>query len=278
MWGDTFTLAEAEYCRLLQRELSGIGWMRPLLTKIEENGGITRKNKPILFELRFAAELHGLGLKAVYEYPTGIGNSTVDFLVKTEGIEWLIELVSLETTDAIKQATRTSGPFTWIELESSSTDEEAAESVEMIKAAQKIVVKATKFPSIQASRFHVIVGDMRGFLIGGGDVGDYRHIAYGVPGLRIFKESERFLVRLLRSANGMLEPIKGLFEKSNPLKDSPILHDRIHFLGFVNEKRYSSDCIRKHAYYLANPHLTTEDTLRKIFADYPMKPIKPEKA
>lgn len=176
MWADILTLKEAKYCERAIGELEGVQWARPLLDRIQRAGGIKNETKPLLFELRFAYELNRLGSSAEYEYKTGVGNSTVDFRVVAGTAEWLIELVSLQISEGVRQATHVEGLVSVTELRSDSTNPKQSEEAEMIRAQEKIVDKVflrdagpIKFPEVQQGRYHVIVCDMRGFLINGGD-------------------------------------------------------------------------------------------------------------
>jgi len=105
MWADFLTGREGNYCKSLINDLKNLDWIQPLIRKIKETGGISKQTKPLLFELRFAAELYRLGLSSDYEYKTGINDSTVDFRIKKDDSSWLVELVSIEISDAVERAT-----------------------------------------------------------------------------------------------------------------------------------------------------------------------------
>lgn len=282
MWADILTSREAEYCKQLLCEFDGVQWVRPLLNRIERAGGIRYESKPLLFELRFAYELHRLGLEASYEYETGVGNSTVDFRVSKGGVEWLIELVSLRTSDAVKDATYKEGPVSITELRSDAADIRQSPEAAMIRAQEKIIEKVfvkdvgpIKFPSIQADRYHVIVCDTRGYLLNGGDQWDYRQIAYGHAGIPQSHPHRPFLVQYWTGKNGLREPIKGLFEEGNPTTGTQVLQDRMHYLGFVNEKEYKEGYIPNQSRYFANWHFFKRGEEEKIFNDhFPLQPSR----
>lgn len=59
----------------------------------------------LMFEVRFAQELQLAGVTAEYEFRVGVGDSTVEFRLNTTPT-WLIELVSVRTSDAARRATR----------------------------------------------------------------------------------------------------------------------------------------------------------------------------
>jgi hypothetical protein len=58
-----------------------------------------------LFEARFALALHDCGVTPEYEHAAGLGNTTVDFQFGP----WLVELYSLDESDAVKAATWQNG-------------------------------------------------------------------------------------------------------------------------------------------------------------------------
>jgi hypothetical protein len=231
-----------------------------------------------MFEVRFAYELHLAGFAPEYEYSAGVGSSTVEFRVPGSP-EWLIELVSIRASQTAKRAVRQSGVIYSQTLTSTACDRKQSEEAEMITAEQKIGEKVftggspTKFPSPELRSRHLILVDMRGYLDEGGDVFDYRQMAYGAGGV---PQEYAWMIHYWDVGSGRHEPIKGLFEVSNPLASSSLVRERIHYLGFVRERCYSKHEIRDHAYYLANPHLfhSTEE-VETDFASYPLQPVRP---
>ena len=248
--------------------LQNVSWALPLLRKLEQQGGILQANIPLLFELRFAHELHRRNRLAEYEFPTGVGDSTVDFRIPNV-TNWLVELVSIRESDAALGATVDSGLFFGLVLTSTgATDSKETEAGEMLLVQQKIGEKVyrngpIKFPTPQAGSFHMILVDMRGYL--GGipvvDHHDYRQIADGphrVPD---------YAVQFWRN-----EPIKGLFEVANPLLAAATIRERIHFLGFVHERSYADGEIPAIASYFANAHLFRDIAeARAAFEAFPLK-------
>ncbi|PYO96028.1 MAG: hypothetical protein DMD60_12025, partial [Gemmatimonadetes bacterium] len=101
MFGEILTASEVDYCRAVRDELSGVPWIAPLIARLDGERWCYQ-TKPLLFELRVAAEIHRAGLTAHYEYPTGIGSSSVDFRFEHDSREWLVELVSILVSDAVK--------------------------------------------------------------------------------------------------------------------------------------------------------------------------------
>jgi hypothetical protein len=82
MWTDSLSLLEARFTEKVLKEISSVPWAQPLLSKVHKGGGLISENMPLLFEARFAYELYRKNLKFEYEYPAGVGDSTVEFRVK----------------------------------------------------------------------------------------------------------------------------------------------------------------------------------------------------
>ena len=199
-----------------------------------------------MFEVRYAHELFLAGSSATYEYATGIGDSRVDFRTDSSPA-WLIELVSVRTSEATRRATRKVGQLSETLLVPTPDDPDRSEAGEIIRAQGKIGEKVlagsapTKFPPIGDS-FHMILIDMRGFLLHGGDFGDYCEIAYGAQGF----QPHQF--PLLHWVSG--RPIKGLFEPDNarpaarfiqePLLCSPSLRAGILSEGEIGKIAYNA--------------------------------------
>ena len=220
-----------------------------------------------MFEMRFAHELHRAGVSAEYEYRAGVGGSTIEFRTNTSP-QWLIELVSVRTSDAAKRATRQTGLIYEQLLASTREDPARSEEAEMITAEQKIGEKVfadnrpTKFPSITNS-LHLILTDIRGYLDQGGDIFDYRQMAYGASGI---PAEYSWTVHYWQG-----RPIKGLYEKDNPLHAAQYIQERIHFLGFICEGGFHEGEICEVAYYLANPHLfQNQEAAANAFLSYPL--------
>jgi hypothetical protein len=76
LW-DNLTLAEVEFTKRTLAALKGEPWAQPLIKNISDAGGILHQNMPLLFEARIAYALHCRGVKVQYEYPTGVGSSSV---------------------------------------------------------------------------------------------------------------------------------------------------------------------------------------------------------
>ena len=272
MWSDRLTLKEAQRTERAIAALSTSPWTHPLLARLEVAGGIKSDNMPLMFEVRFAQELQLAGVTAEYEYRAGVGDSTVEFRLDTTPT-WLIELVSVRTSDAARRATRKIGMIYEQLLRPAPEDPGRSEEGEMITTEQKIGEKVfsdgrpTKFPSLDGS-FRLILTDIRGYLEQGGDIVDYRQMAYGAAGV---PRRCAWAIRYWESKPGQLTPIKGLFEQGNPLRAARYVQERIHFLGFVREHDFSDGEIKRVSNYLANWHLFT--TLEKAEAAYGTYPL-----
>lgn len=143
----------------------------------------------------------------------------------------------------------------------------------MITAEQKIGEKVfsggkpRKFPPLDGS-FRLILADIRGYLDQGGDIVDYRQMAYGAPGV---PRKCAWTIRYWQSTPGQLTPIKGLFEQGNPLKSAQYVQERIHFLAFVREHDFSDGEIKRVGYCLANWHLfPTQEKAEVAYETYPL--------
>jgi hypothetical protein len=69
------------------------------------------------------------------------------------------------------------------------------------------------------------------------------------------------------------EPVKGLLDPNVPLRDAPALQERVHFVGFVTERRYRENEIRAVGYYLGNWHLfAAHEQAEAAFRSYPLLP------
>ena len=272
MWSDRLKTIEVHRTERALSDLSTVSWANPLLTRLAKAGGIKSENMPLMFEVRFAQELHHAGITAEYEYNAGVGDSTVEFRLNTTP-EWLIELVSIRTSDAAKRAIRKVGLIYEQLIRPTPEDPGRSEEGEMITAEQKIGEKVfakgkpTKFPTLDSS-LRLILIDMRGYLDEGGDVWDYRQMAYGASGI---PPKYSWMIHYWESQPGKLSPIKGLFESDNPLRSAKYIQDRIHFLGFVRERDFYDGELKDIGYYLSNWHLfrKNEDAI-KAYETFPL--------
>lgn len=271
MWTNTISAPEAAKNKRAVEGLRRVTWAQPLLRRLEHSGGMLSNNAPLLFEVRFAYELHQAGCVAEYEYAAGVGQSSVDFKIPG-GKDWLLELVSIRESQAVQRATTTEGPLQRLTLTSDSPDSRQSEEGEMLLAQQKIGEKVLsggqviKFPVPSAGTINAILTDMRGYLgMPVADRMDYRQIAYGASGV------PEYAVHFWRGS-----PIKGLFEEDNPLPAARVIRERIHFLGFVAEHTYDDKEIISLSYYLPNPHLISDQQqARDALASFCFRPVQP---
>jgi len=70
---------------------------------------------PLLLEIRVACAFQRNGIRPQYEFSAGSGTKSVDFHVHGTP-EWLIEVVSLTESDAVKDATEDDALFTSVVL------------------------------------------------------------------------------------------------------------------------------------------------------------------
>lgn len=67
MLSDRLRFTECEYTQRAIDGLQSVAWTDPLLRRLSMAGGIRPENKPLMFEVRFAFELHLAGVVAEYE-------------------------------------------------------------------------------------------------------------------------------------------------------------------------------------------------------------------
>ena len=164
IWADTLKGAETKYNHEAFQALQGEQWAAPLLRKIEQNGGILSAPMPLRLEIRIAYAFQQNGIEPQYKFAASSGTKSVDFHVHGSP-EWLIEVVSLRESDAIKDATLRDGLLTSVILSSLSADPKQSEEGEVVRAMEHIADKAEKFPIPSPGAFHVILVDMRGYVI-----------------------------------------------------------------------------------------------------------------
>jgi hypothetical protein len=261
MWTDTVTQSEIEYSDRAFRCLQGVAWAGPLLRKIEQHGGVASAPIPLLLEARIAYAFHQNGQNPEYEFRTGVGTKTVDFRVQGSP-GWLLEVVSLMESEAVRDATQRDESFTSVVLTSLSTDPRQSEEGEVVRAAERIADKAEKFPTPSQGTFHAILVDMRGYGIGMADRDDYREIAYGATAVR--EECQHYW-------DG--HPVVGLFDPRNTRNSAQLVQSRVHYLGFLKEKRYCEGEIQRAGYYLPNPKFfSTNKEADTQLAFFPLRP------
>ncbi|REE17740.1 DNA-binding GntR family transcriptional regulator [Paraburkholderia sp. BL27I4N3] len=272
MWGEALSEREARAMERVLSELSSVPWSRPLVERIDRDGGLVSDNMPLLFEARFAHALHMQGLTPEYEFRAGVRDTVIDFRVPGK-TDWLFELTSIRPSEAVKRATVEDGPFVSQFLRSPNSENTAEENKEseegeMLLAQQKIGAKVfdghqvIKFP-VPDGRIHVILVDMRAYL-NGGDAWDYSQIAYGPN--RVPRELVHCWLH-----KGQWQPIRGLYEPECLGGAAPHLQQRIHFLAFVAEKTYEPNEILEKILLLPNPMLLNDSDLGAVSGKCPVK-------
>jgi hypothetical protein len=232
---DFLTGAEAEAMQPIITELADVRWAKPLLADIEAAGGPKTENKARLFELRFGHSLHRVGVEPKYEVP-GEGRSTVDFAFASGGTDFLVEMMRLEETVAVKAATTVKtfddgATLMARHLHSNADDPRQTPEGETLKAIQRICQKLEKdgkphkFPPL-SEKTHVLLVDFRTFK-NGGDKWDRAHI--GLGGSNVPDVFRNYY-------GGKL--ISGVFDPNTTQKGAAEARGRLHFIGFVNEKSY----------------------------------------
>jgi len=270
---DSLSQEEGEFCEQIMDELEGEVWAVPLLRAIRDAGGICRENKGLLFELRFGKSLSGCGLTPEYEIP-GEGGSSIDFGFESDGHHWAVELMHLGQTNAVRDATRArtdenGTEFFEMHLSTSAECPKQSTEGETLKAVQRICQKCEKdgqphkFP-MPNGRLHVILVDFRTFLDGGGDKADYIHVGLGGKYLK-----SRFQLYW----EGKL--ITGVFDEATPMCGAAEARKRVHFIGFVEEKRDKYGDFAVTTQFVANPYLfATKEEAREAMNSWPMQPVQ----
>ncbi len=266
---DFLTGREGDFMESVLDELADTPWAKPLVDNINDTGGLTGDNKAKLFELRFGYGLHRAGIQPRYE-TAGEGRSTLDFGFTSAGRDFLVEMMRLEETDAVRAAT-TAEEFTdgavmvSRHLGTNAEDARQSEEGETLKAVERICQKFEsggkphKFPP-PGPATHVLLVDFRTFL-NGGDTWDRVHV--GLGGECVPSELHRRYWK-----NNL---ISGVFSPKTNLRGAAEARERLHFIGFVNENSYEAGAIGPAIQFIANPQLfKTSDEARAALAGWPL--------
>ncbi len=262
---DTWSVEEKDFSQYAFDELRDVEWAKKLIWKINRNGGVVTENQGLLFELRFAFNLHLNGINPQYEIP-GEGRSGIDFGFRSGSEYWRVELMRLNETHAVRDATHTvetadGTQLTSLHLSTDAKDNRQSSEGETLKAVQRIRQKCEqngrphKFP-LPDGNYNVILVDFRQFLAGTGDVNDKIHIALG--GELVEEESYRL------DWDG--KSISGVFCSRTKVRGAAEARQRVHFLGFVDEKDFDCSEFAQATEVIANPHLfgAKEDALAAL--------------
>ncbi|MCP1908949.1 hypothetical protein J2R96_001429 [Bradyrhizobium elkanii] len=265
---DFLTGTEGDYMGVVMSQLADVPWAKQLISDIEAAGGLKGENKAKLFELRFGHELHRASIQPQYEVP-GEGKSTIDYGFSAGGTEFLVEMMRLEETDAVKAATTAKefedGAVMFARhLHSNAEDPRQTPEGETLKAVQRICQKLEdggkphKFPP-PAGKTHVLLVDFRTFK-NGGDIWDRLHIALAGDKVPPFFR-HYFQGRL----------ITGVFDPRTAMKGAAEARERLHFVGFVNEKAYEDGSFGPAIQFVANPNLfKTAEEAQAALAGWPL--------
>jgi hypothetical protein len=276
-WSEILTESEGVYMTRLLRRLKAASWAAPLLSSIAERGGVTYRNKPLLLEARVGNELNRAHVPALeYEVPTGVAGTTVDFRFGRRPI-WLVEVVSIGRSEALEAATHRAGSVYGTFLSSphqlqSEEEQRQSEEGESLLVIQKIGEKVhdgmrpIKFPMPVPNTYGIVVVDMRGHL-GGGDIHDWRQIAYGTEFAA--PQYQKYWL----DKNGRRMPVRGVWHPQNPMRFARTARERLHAILFVAEKHYKSGSLTEKCWLCFNPHLiATEAEGRELAATFPLRP------
>lgn len=270
--GHTFDFlsgSEGDFMVTLMEKLANTPWAKPVIDDINAKGGLIGSNKAKLFELRFGSGLQEAGIQPSYEI-AGEGESTLDFGFTSGGREFLIEMMRLEETDAVRAATTTEefgdgAVMVKRHLTTTAEDTRQSEEGETLKAVERICQKFErggkphKFPPPRSAT-HVLLVDVR-TLFNGGDEWDRVHV--GLGGEYVPHEFFR------RYYKGKL--ISGVFSPRTTLRGASEARERLHFIGFVNEKSYATGAFEPAIEFIANPHLfKTPEEARAALAGWPL--------
>ena len=258
-WSKVLTDSEGDYMLGVLDALQSHPWADALLQKIRRHGGITFANKPLLFEARIANAIRASDISfAEYEHRAGVGDSSVDFRLYTTP-DWLIEVVSIGRSSALEDATFTVGPFCRTTLSSPNSSQtlnerKQTEEGESLLVVQKIGDKVhdrdspIKFPVPSLGQHHAIIVDMRNYL-DGGDIADWRQIAYGAGAVAI--EYRKYWL----DKNNRRIPLHGVWHPRNQMRFSRTARERLHAIIFVSEENYEDGEIQTSSCVVFNPFL-----------------------
>jgi hypothetical protein len=128
--------AEVPFTKSAISSLTEISWAAKRLRRLEQAGGVIEANTPLLFEVRFAFELHKAGGSAEYEYATGL-KTTIDFRIASS-VEWLVKLVCVRESKATIEVSIDDGTFFGRALTSiPGMDSKTSEAGEMLLVSGK---------------------------------------------------------------------------------------------------------------------------------------------
>ena len=260
---DFLSVQEAESAADIMRELEHESWAGPLLRDIADGATVIDPD--------IGHALHRAGIVPQYEVG-GEADSTLDFGFTASGQRWLVELMRLEETQAVRRATKSridERGVTWSSqmLSSDAKNPTQSEEGETLKAVQRICQKCErdgrprKFPQIDGA-LHVLLVDFRTFL-DGGDEHDMIHVGLGGEFV-----SEPFCRRYWED-----RLISGVFHPRTALHGADHARARVHLLGFVDEESYEPGAFARATRFIANPSLfASTENVRAAVSTWPLQP------
>ncbi|MGE3988616.1 hypothetical protein [Pseudorhodoplanes sp.] len=273
---DTFTGDEAALMETIIADLKDVAWAKPILDDIDKNGGLKGANMPRFFELRQGYALHKAGITLSYEI-AGEGESTIDFGFQSGGLRWNVEMLRLTETEAARGATTTGVDehgMQWARrvLSGSNKDKRQSPEGETLKAIERLCQKCEKdgqpykFPPAGSRTVNALLVDFRTFSTRGGDVADRLHVGLGgsmVP----------HALRMYWGEGENRKLITGVFDPHTTLKGSKEARERLHLIGFVNQRSFGSADYAAAIQFIANPHLIQNwREARAVIETWPLKP------
>jgi hypothetical protein len=222
------------------------------------------------FELRFGYEITRIGATSAYEHEAGVGSSTVDFNLVSGDACWNIELVSIETSEAVNTAiVRESLSGLRVETLLLGREIDRPDGVpllpkqcpesEMLRLMSKLEGKLqnsrglpAKFPIPKPGVFNMLLVNVRNYE--GFGYPDRDHCRQIVGGPAIVHHPEN----VMSHPDGA--PIHGLWDEANVRPAARIARERLHVLAFVHEEVFSDDEIREVTVLFLNPNLECDVT------------------
>ena len=286
LWGDQLTSKEKERMEVVLADLKNVSRASRLIDLIDKQGGIQPETQPFLFEARIARELQRQGIQFDYEHEARDGETkSIDFRIEGDP-EFLIEVVSLRTSEGVKEASYDQDGWFRFGMSSYNLDdkvlEKQSEESEITVAQGKLVEKVQKFPEPQPGRLHIIVADVRGLgapapagAIGISDLREYlRLVTYGWGcEYRFEGHPPERLSMSIPQKDGTHRRIQGVFEDGadRPLF-APLLRERIHAIHFVREKSFTpGEIISSASCMVPNRHLVkSEESWDALASAYPL--------
>lgn len=243
--------------------LQTAGRAQQLNRKISQASGSGFRD--LLFEARVAGHIAAHGYHVDYEYPAGVGSSTIDLRVSASQ-DWLIEIVS------INERVCHQGEMD-LEISVDGEPDRIAHTIDEVdefyvvqrKILEKVFKhgKPTKFPN-PGSSIQMILVDVRGCL-SWTDGNDGLLITYGDASFNHLSPIDASVFQ-----RGRDRAFVGLFDPANEASGSREIRSRIHCIGFIREREYSTQELLD-VILLPNRNLMSPDDAKAIFNQCPLR-------